>query len=82
MRTKITYGELIKKLLKKGFIEKRMKGSHIILFNKNFNSTIVLPSYRKNKIVEHYIIMTVKKNLVGKGIVNEEEFKNIINAKE
>ena len=81
MKTKITYGELVNRLLKNGFSEKRMKGSHIILFNEKFNSTIVLPSYRKSKIVEQYIILTIKKNIVGKGIMNEIEFQNLIEKK-
>lgn len=78
MRTKITYGELIKRLVDLGFVEKRLKGSHTILFNEEYNSTIVLPSYRKSKIAELYLILSIKKNIIGKGILNQEEFQNFI----
>jgi predicted RNA binding protein YcfA (HicA-like mRNA interferase family) len=81
MRLKITYGDLIKKLIKVGFEEKRMKGSHLILYNEKFNSTIVLPLFKRNKIAEQYIIMTVRKNLVEKGVLNKEQFNELINNK-
>lgn len=81
MTIKITYGDLVKKLLSIGFEEVRMKGSHLILFNKKHNSTIVLPLFSKNKIAEQYIIMTVKKNLVEKGVLNVEQYIELMTIK-
>lgn len=69
MRIKITYKSLIKKLHQINFIEKRMAGSHLILFNVKFNSTIVLPMMRTSEIVPEYFLKTIKKNLLEKGIL-------------
>lgn len=81
MRSRITYGILINKLKSIDFVEKKIQESHIVLFNNKFNSTIVLPSFKKNKQIENYILMTVKKNLVGKGVLNSEEFEELIRNK-
>ncbi len=81
MIVKITYGDLIKMLLSIGFEEVRMRSSHIILHNKKFNSTIVIPLFSKNKIAEQYILMTVKKNLIEKGVLNDEQYNELIKSR-
>jgi len=72
---------LINKLQKTGFIEKRISGAHVVLFNNEYGSTIVILSFRKNKIIEKYILLTVRKNLVGKGVLNSEEFIKLLEEK-
>jgi predicted RNA binding protein YcfA (HicA-like mRNA interferase family) len=79
MNIKITYGDLIKKLLTIDFEEKRIVGSHIMLINTKYNCTIVLPSFKKNKLAEQYIIMAVRKNLIEKGILNIDGFNALFN---
>jgi len=80
MKHKITYGQLIKKLLSIGYTEKRISGSHTILFKEQNNSTIVLPAFNKNKIIEPYILMTIRKNIVEKGVLNADDFIKLVSG--
>jgi len=81
MRIKITYNELTKRLRGIGYVEKRLTGSHLILDNEKFHSTIVLPIFNRNKLAEPYFILTVKKNIVEKGILTDEEFGELLTTK-
>jgi predicted RNA binding protein YcfA (HicA-like mRNA interferase family) len=81
MRIKITYNELTKKLLNIGYTKKRITGSHLVFTNENFNSSIVFPVFKRNKLAEQYFIMTVKKNVIEKGILTEEQFIELMSGK-
>lgn len=78
MRIKVTHKELIKKLHKINYVEARMVGSHLILVNNSFNSTIVLPIAKPKEIVAEYFLRTIRKNMIEKGILTEEEFYNLM----
>lgn len=82
MRIKITYKLLVKKLHKIDFIEKRIAGSHLILVNEKFNSTIVLPMTKATETVAEYFLKTIRKNLVEKGILTEEQFYVLMTSKD
>lgn len=77
---KVTFGKIIENLKQIGYVEKRISNSHVILFNTEHNSTIVLPAFKKNKIAEIYLIRTIQKNVVEKGIMTKEDFDKLIDT--
>lgn len=82
MRIKITYKSLVKKLIKIGFVEKRLAGSHLILVHNRFNSTIVLPMTNATEIAAEYFLRTIRKNLIEKGVLTEEQFYVLMTSKD
>lgn len=78
MRIKITYKSLIKKLHKINFIEKRMAGSHLILANIEYDSTLVLPISKQTELVPDYFLRIIRKNIVEKGIMTDEQFYDLM----
>ncbi|MBI9039135.1 MAG: type II toxin-antitoxin system HicA family toxin [Bacteroidales bacterium] len=40
--------EIVKILLKNGFVQDRIKGSHFIYFNKNTGKRVVVPVHKKD----------------------------------
>ena len=79
MRTKIIYKELVKKLKEIDFVEKRKIGFHLMLINSQYNITIVLPIAKITETVPEYLLKTIRKNIVEKGMMTEEDFYNLLN---
>jgi predicted RNA binding protein YcfA (HicA-like mRNA interferase family) len=80
MQKKITYKVLIKKLQEIHFVQKRMVGTHLIMFNSEYNSTVVLPSVKLSEAVAPYFLRSIKKNLIEKGVLTEEQFLQLVSS--
>ena len=77
MHKKITYYKLTRILKSLGFVETRKSGSHTIFLNPDFNAMIVLPYLKKNTIIGHQYFSMIKRNIVEKGILSEENFLSL-----
>ncbi len=78
MGSKITYRELVKKLNSLGYIKKSVLETHVILENQQYQSTVVLPTVKPTAHVAEYFLRSVKKNIVEKGIINENSFEKLL----
>jgi predicted RNA binding protein YcfA (HicA-like mRNA interferase family) len=81
MRIKITYRELVKRLKEIHFIEKSKIGFHLMLINQDYNITIVLPLAKITETVPEYLLKTIRKSIVEKGVMNEDDFYNLMSRK-
>ena len=81
MRIKITFRELVKRLKEIDFTEKSKIGLHLMLINQAYNITIVLPIAKVTETVPDYLIKTIRKSIVEKGVMNEDDFYNLMNKK-
>jgi predicted RNA binding protein YcfA (HicA-like mRNA interferase family) len=81
MKIKITYQDLVKMLQKNGFVTSKKIGSHLVLVNEKYQSKIVFPVSHKNEIVKPYILLSIRKNLVEKGVLTEEKFTELFTSK-
>lgn len=81
MHIKITYDQLIKKLIQIGFIEKRMTGGHLIMSHIHYDALVVLPYFRKKEQVPIQIMTSIKKTITSKGILTPIEFDEIMLSK-
>lgn len=77
MNQNLTYRVFIEKLKKINFLEKRMESSHIILYNKEFNATIVLPLKNLREQMPNYLIKSTQKMIIEKGILSYEDFQRL-----
>ncbi|MCX6214566.1 hypothetical protein [Spirosoma sp.] len=77
MKTSITYSELINKLVDLGFTKKTV-GSHVLLSYKEYDSTIVMPSFKGKIIAQTYFLQAVRKNLVEKGVLTADQFDTML----
>ena len=77
----ITYKKISKLLKSIGYEEVRKKGSHIIYSFPEYGSIVILPFLRANSMISLQLFQMIKKNIIGKGILSGEEFKNMFEYK-
>ena len=64
-------------MMSHGFSVKKIKGSHIVFENKPSNTVLLLPLYRSNSIVSEAHLLGIKRQVVTRGLIPEEEFQKI-----
>ena len=81
LRIKITYDQLIKKLLFIDFVEKRKTGGRLVFSHLHSDTLVVLPFFKKKEQVPIHIMASIKKTIISKGILSPDQFNDWLSAK-
>ncbi len=79
MRNKtIKQKKLVSILEDLGFNKVRTKGSHMIFSNSKYNATVVMRSFKRNEPISEMHLASVRKTIIEKGIVTQEEWNELL----
>jgi predicted RNA binding protein YcfA (HicA-like mRNA interferase family) len=77
---RIAYRQLRQLLLDLGFTETITPKSHVFFAHERSGAEVALPIYRANRIVMPHHLMTVRFTLDAFGVMDGDEFDDIVTA--